>query len=71
MDICKNKIAKRLKLKFLLLFYNHFKHISIKCGDDCEISHFKLASCGNGNSVILVDGAKFMNVTISLFAHHK
>ena len=69
MDICKNKIAKRLKLKFLLFFYNHFKHISIKCGDDCEISHLKLASCGNGNSVILGDGVKLKDVTISVFGN--
>ena len=69
MDICKNKIAKSLKLKFLLFFYNHFKHISIKCGDDCEISHLKLASCGTGNSVILGDGVKLKDVTISVFGN--
>lgn len=69
MDFCKNKIVKKLKLKFKLLFYNHFKHISIKCGDDCEISHLSLASCGNGNSIILGDGVKLKDVTISIFGN--
>ena len=69
MDFCKNKIVKKLKLKFMLLFYNHFKHISIKCGDNCEISHLSLASCGNGNSIILGDGIKLKDVTISIFGN--
>ena len=69
MDFCKNKIVKKLKLKFMLLFYNHFKHISFMCGDNCEISHLSLASCGNGNSIILGDGIKLKDVTISIFGN--
>ena len=70
MGICKNKIIITLQLKLKLFFYNRFKHISIQCGTNCNISNFKLQSCGKGNKIILGDNVYLRDVTISIFGNN-
>ena len=58
---------KQLWLRLQMLFYNRLKHIHLACGEECEISHLHLASCGKNNSIVLGNHVKLQNVTISIF----
>lgn len=66
----KIEITLALIMKLKLWFYNHFKHINIQCGKNCNIKNFHLSSCGKNNSLIMEDGVVLKDVTIKVFGNN-
>lgn len=60
---------KQIWLRLQMLFYNRLKHISLTCGEDCEISRLHLASCGKNNSIVLGNRVKLHDVRITIFGN--
>ena len=71
MNIC-NVLGKksRLILLFKLFYYNHFKHITLICGKDCDIRKLHLSSCGKNNVLRLEDHVLLDHVTITIFGNN-
>lgn len=62
------------KSKYLLFYaksfyYNHFKHITLICGEDCRIKKLHLASCGKYNVLRLGNHVLLDDVTITIFGN--
>ena len=66
----KIEITLALIMKLKLWFYNHFKHINIQCGKNCNIKNLHLSSCGKNNSLIMEDGVVLKDVTIKVFGNN-
>lgn len=52
-----------------LFYYNHFKHVKIITGVDCEIKSLKLSVCGKNNTIHLGDCVKLENVKIKIYGN--
>ena len=53
-----------------LLYYNHFKHVTIVGGNDCSIGSLRLAVCGKNNSIHLGNHVHLDNVEIKVYGNN-